>query len=90
MVRECHQFRNVDVEHIPGIINLSDIFAKTLKDKTHFRKLRDSMMVSLQAFLKYNHSVPTHIISANKILLYYSISSKNIVPESIELKSGNR
>ena len=61
-----------------------------MKDNTHFRNLRDSMMVSLKAFLKYNHNVPTHIISANKILTYYSISSKNIVPESLELKSEIR
>ena len=54
-----------------------------MKDNTHFRNLRDSMMVSLQAFLKYNHNVPTHIISANKILPYYSIRLEHIVPESL-------
>ena len=59
-----------------------------MKDNTQFRNLRDSMMVSLQVFLKYNHNVSTHIISANKILPYYSIRSKQIVPESLELKSG--
>ena len=90
MVREFHQSKDVDVEHIPGIINPSDIFTKEMKYNTHFRNLRDSMMVSLQAFLKYNHNVPTHIISANKILPYYSIRSKNIVPESLGLKSGIR
>ena len=66
---ECHQSKDVDVEHIPGIINLSDIFTKKMKDNTHFRNLRDSMMVSLQAFLKYNQNVPTHIISAKKSFL---------------------
>ena len=68
MVRECHQSKYVHVEHIPGIINPSDIFTKEMKDNTHFRNLRDSMMVSLQDFLKHSHNVPTHIISANKIL----------------------
>ena len=80
MVRECHQSKGVDIEHIPGITNPSNIFAKERKDNTHFRNIRDSVMVSPQAFLKYNHNVPTHIISANKILPYYSIRSKNIVP----------
>ena len=28
LVRECHQSKNVDVEHIPGIINPSNIFTK--------------------------------------------------------------
>ena len=80
----------MDVEHIPGIINPHDIFTKEMKDNTHFRNLRDSMMVSLQAFLKYNHNVPTHIISANKILPYHSIRAKHRFIESLELKSGIR
>ena len=87
MFWECHQSKDVDVEHITCIINTSDIFTKEMKDNTHFRNLRDSIMVSLQAFLKYNHSVPTHIISANKILPYYYIRSEYIVPEILELKS---
>ena len=45
------------------------------------------MMVSLQAFLKYNHSVPTHVLSANKILTYYSIRLEHIVTVSLELQS---
>ena len=68
MVRECHQSKDVDVDNIPGIIKPSNIFTKEMKDNTHFRNLRDSMMVSLQAFLNYNHNVPTHIISDEKIL----------------------
>ena len=51
MVYECHQSKDVDIDHIPGIINPSDISTKEMKDNTHFRNLRDSMMVSLQAFL---------------------------------------
>ena len=78
------------VEHIPRIINPRDIFTKEMKDNTHFSNLRDSMMVSLQAFLKYNHNVTTHIISSNKILPYYYIRLKHIVPESLELKLGIR
>ena len=78
----------MNVDHVPGIINPSDIFTKEMKDNTHFRNLRDSMMVSLQAFLKYNHNIPTHIIYANKLLPYYSIRSEHIVPDSLELETG--
>ena len=44
-------------------------------------------MVSLQAFQKYSQNVPTHIISAKKILLYYFIRSEQLVPDSLELKT---
>ena len=66
----------MDVEHVPGIINPRNILTKEMKDNTHFRNIIDSMMVSLQTFLKYNHHVPTHNISANKIFPYYSIRPK--------------
>ena len=59
-----------------------------MKDNTHFRNLRNSIMVSLQAFLTYSHNVPTQIISANKLLLYYSIQSEYIFPDSLELNRG--
>ena len=88
MVLECCQSKGVDIDHITGIINLSDIFTKEMKDNTHFRNLRDSMMVSLQAFLKYSHKVPSHIISAEKLLPHYSIRSDHIFPDSLELKTG--
>ena len=45
------------------------------------------MMVSLQAFLKYSHNIPAHIIFAEKLLQYYSIQSEHIVSDSLELKS---
>ena len=85
MILECHHLKDLEVKNIPGIINPSDIFKKEMKDNTHFRNLRDSMMVSLQAFLKYNHNFP---ISANKLIPYYSIRMEHIVPESLELKTG--
>ena len=50
-VSEFHQSKDMDFEHIPGIIIPSNIFTKEMKDNTHFRNLRDSMMVYLQAFL---------------------------------------
>ena len=88
MSQECYQSKDVEVEHISSIINPSYIFTKEMKDNTHFRNLRDLMMVSLPAFLKYSHNVPTHIISADKILPYYSIRSEHIVLDSLELKIG--
>ena len=59
-----------------------------MKDNIHLRNIRDSMMVSFEAFLKYSHNFPTRIISDNKILPYYSIPSEHIVPDSLELKTG--
>ena len=86
--QECYQSKDVEVKHISGIVNPSNIFTKEMKDNTHFRNLRDLMMVSLQEFLKYSHNVPTHIIPANKILSYYYIRSEHVVPDSLELKTG--
>ena len=87
MVHECYQSKDVDMEHIPCIINSIGVFTKEMKDNTHFRNLRDSMMVSLQAFLKYSHNITSHIISSGKLLPYYSIRLERIVPDSLELKS---
>ena len=83
MVFEFHQSKDVDVNHISGIVNPSNIFTKEMKYNTHFRNIRDSVMVSLQKFLKYSHNVPSHIISAEKLLPYYSIRSERIVPDSL-------
>ena len=74
MVREAHQAKHVDVAHIPGVINSSDIFTKEIKDAAHFRRLRDSMMVSLANFQKHGHNVPEHW-SDKTNLPYYSIRS---------------
>ena len=86
MSHEYHQSKDVDVKHIPGIINTSNIFTNEMNDNTNFRNLRDSVMVSLQLFLKYSHNVPSHIVSSEKLLPYYSIRSEHIVPDSLELK----
>ena len=87
MVVECNQSKDVYVEHIPVIINPSDVFTKEMKDNTHFRNIIYSMMVSLQSSMKYIYNVLSHIISAEKLLPYYSIRSKHIFPDSLELKS---
>ena len=75
MIREHHKSGACDIKHIPGQINPSDIFTKEIKDAAHFRRLRDCMMVSKSAFLKYHQAVPSHIISAERIIPYYSIRS---------------
>jgi len=75
MVREAHhQAKRVNVAHIPGVINSSDIFTKEIKDAAHFRRLRDSMMVSLSNFHKHGHNVPEHWNDKTS-LPYYSIRS---------------
>jgi len=83
MVRERHQAGQVMVVHIPGIINPSDIFTKEMKDATHFRRLRDYMMVSKSAFLKYTRPVPTVLATAERILPYYSLRSQ-LAPPSLK------
>ena len=80
--------KNGDIDHIPRINNPSNIIKKEMKDNTQFRNLKDSMMVSLRAFLKYSHNVRTQIISSNKILPYYPVILEHIVPDILELKTG--
>jgi len=72
-VRERHQDGTATVLHIPGVINPSDIFTKEMKDGAHFRRLRDCMMVSKNAFLKYHHTVPTEVTTEEHIITYYSL-----------------
>ena len=44
------QAKEVDLYHIPGDINPSDIFTKEIRDGAHFRTLRDSFMMSAEKF----------------------------------------
>lgn len=60
-VREAQVAGQIHVKHIPGIINSADIFTKELKDMAHFRRLRDSFMVSKSNFNQFHHTVPTHM-----------------------------
>jgi hypothetical protein len=78
-VREAHLFNEVKVQHIPGVINPSDIYTKEIKDDAHFRRLRDCQLVSRSNFIKYGHTIPAHLISKSD-LLYYSLSAS--VPAS--------
>jgi hypothetical protein len=60
-VREAQVAGHVHVKHIPGVINSADIFTKELKDSAHFRRLRDSFMVSKSNFKQFHHNVPNHM-----------------------------
>lgn len=73
-VREAHQLGLADVRHIPGVINASDLFTKELRDAAHFRRCRDSMMVSRINFEKYGHVMPSHR-QDKADLPYYNIRS---------------
>ena len=74
-VRKWVQDDLVKPFHAAGKRNPSDIFTKEIQDSAHFRRLRDCMMVSKAAFLKYHHNVPTHITTADRIIPYYSLRS---------------
>ena len=51
-VREMVQDKSVNVLHVAGKCNPSDIFTKEMKDGAHFRRLRDSFMCRLGDFLR--------------------------------------
>ena len=48
----CENIQNkiIDVTHIPGKINLSDIFAKEFRDTSRYLNLQDSFMISSEKF----------------------------------------
>ena len=71
-VRELHQNHTAKVTHIPGVINASDLFTKELKDAAHFRRCRDTMMVSKINFDRWCHVTPSHMQHKTD-LPYYSI-----------------
>ena len=66
---------------IPVSINASDIFTKEIKDAPHYRRLRDTMMVSRAIFLLFSHTVPAHL-TAKTVLPYYSLMSPATAGES--------
>ena len=62
-VRESQAEGECVVIHIPGVINSSDIHTKEMKDSSHYRRLRDTVTVSLENFLKHGHTVPSHLVT---------------------------
>jgi hypothetical protein len=73
-VREAHQLGIAKITHIPGVINASDLFTKELKDAAHFRRCRDSMMVSRSNFDRSGHVLPSHQQKKDDVP-YYNIRS---------------
>ena len=51
LVRENVTNKTITVTHIPGKLNLSDIFTKEFRDNSQFLKLRDFFMISSTDFL---------------------------------------
>ena len=51
-VRELVQEKALNVLHVAGKDNPSDIFTKEMKDGVHFRHLRDSFMSSAASFFR--------------------------------------
>ena len=51
LVRENVTNKTIEVSHIPGKLNLSDIFTKEFRDVSQFLFLRDCFMISSQNFL---------------------------------------
>ena len=49
-VRDSVQKSEINMLHIPGILNPSDIFTKEMRDGKHFRTLRDSFMMTVERF----------------------------------------
>ena len=62
-VREAQADEEVLITHIPGVINSSDIHTKEMKDGAHYRRLRDTITVSISNFIKYGHTVPSHLVT---------------------------
>ena len=52
-VRDSIQAKEVDLCHIPGDINPSDIFTKEMRGAAHFRTLCDSFMMSAEKFCTF-------------------------------------
>eukprot|EP00956_Cyclotella_meneghiniana_P015762 scaffold24459_cov75-Cyclotella_meneghiniana.AAC.3 len=73
-VREEHQNGTVKITHIPGVINAVDLFTKELKDDAHFRRCRDTFMVSKSNFNQFGHVIPSHMTSRDN-LPYYDLRS---------------
>eukprot|EP00956_Cyclotella_meneghiniana_P038057 scaffold148302_cov51-Cyclotella_meneghiniana.AAC.2 len=73
-VREEHQNGTVKITHIPGVINAADLFTKELKDDAHFRRCRDTFMVSKSNFTQFGHVIPSHMTSRDN-LPYYDLRS---------------
>jgi hypothetical protein len=83
-IRENVQNKTVKITHIPGKINASDLFTKELKDDAHFRRCRDTFMVSKANFLKHGHCVPAHLADRQDLPFYSFSALEGQIPASKE------
>jgi hypothetical protein len=83
-IRENVQNKTVKILHIPGKINASDLFTKELKDDAHFRRCRDTFMVSKANFLKHGHCVPAHLADRQDLPFYSFSALEGEIPASKE------
>ena len=61
--RELVQNGTINVLHVAGKINPSDIFTKEMKDGTHYRRLRDSFMCRLSDFSRITQKIEFQLCS---------------------------
>ena len=60
-IREQYQSGQINVLHIAGKINQSDMFTKEEKSTEHFQETRDSMMIAEEVFDSTNTQIlPPH------------------------------
>jgi hypothetical protein len=81
-VRENVQNKTIKIKHIPGKINASDLFTKELKDDAHFRRCRDTFMVSKANFLKHGHCMPAHLTDRQDLPFYSFSALEGEIPAS--------
>ena len=74
-VRDSIQAKEVDLYHIPGAVNPSDIFTKEMRDGAHFRMLRDSFMMSAESFR-------TFVTSSSAWISASWVSGINLSPDN--------
>ena len=72
-VRDSIQAKEVDLYHILGAVNPSDIFTKEMRDGAHFRMLRDLFMMSAESFR-------TFVISSSALISASWVSGINLSP----------
>ncbi len=59
-VREWVENKTLNVFHVSGRVNPTDIFTKEMQDGAHFRRLQDSFMCRLSDFLQQSLLVIHH------------------------------
>eukprot|EP00984_Skeletonema_dohrnii_P008670 scaffold3227_cov89-Skeletonema_dohrnii-CCMP3373.AAC.1 len=87
-VRDSIQAEEVSIHHIQGVINPDDIFTKEMKDGLHFRTLRDSFMMSHEAFRAF--VLEGHACTERKHVHFLAAFSGKSTPKMSALKSSSK